>query len=54
MEVSQKIQNRTPLRSSNYISGYLFEENKNANLKRHLHLYVHSSITYYSQYNEAS
>ena len=41
-KISEKIQNRTPLRSSNSISGYLFEENKNANLKRYVHADMHA------------
>ena len=35
--------------SSNFISGYLSEENKNTNLKRYMHPHVHGNFTYNSQ-----
>ena len=41
IEVSQKIKNRTPVWSSNSTSGYLSIENKNINLKREMHPFVH-------------
>ena len=36
MEFPQKTKNRTTISSSNSTSGHFSEENKNANLKRHL------------------
>ena len=44
MEVPQKIKNRTTSQSSNSTSGCLLEENRNTNLKRYMHHYVHCSI----------
>ena len=48
-KIPQKIKNITIIWSSNYIPGYLCEENENIDLKRYMHLSVHSSIIYNSQ-----
>ena len=53
MEVPQKIKNITTIQFSNSTPGYLFEENKNKNLKRYMHPNVHSSIIYNSQVMQA-
>ena len=39
----------TTIWSRSPTSGYLTEENKNTNLKRYIHSYVHCSIIYSSQ-----
>ena len=49
MDVPQKIKNRTTIKSSNSISGFLPEENKSINSKRYIHPYVHFIIIYNSQ-----
>ena len=49
IKVPQKIKNRTTIKSSNFISGCLPEENKSINSKRYIHPYVHFSIIYNSQ-----
>ena len=53
-EDPQKLKTRTTTQSSNFISGYLPEENKNTNSKRYMHLCVHCSIIYKSQGVEAT
>ena len=54
MEVPQKAKNRTTVWSSNSSPGYTSEKSKNTNLKRYMHLNIHSSITYNSQDMETS
>ena len=49
MEAPQEIKNRTTLRPSNSTIGYSPKENKNTNLKRYMHSYVHCSMTDNSQ-----
>ena len=41
--------NRTAILSNSFTSGYLPEENKNSNMKRHMHTYVYCNIVYNSQ-----
>ena len=48
MKIPQKIKNRTALLSSSFTSGYSPKENKNTNLKQHMHN-VHWSIICNSQ-----
>ena len=47
MEVPQKTKNRAIICSSNPISGFISRQN--ANLKRYMHAYVHSSTIHNSQ-----
>lgn len=47
-EITQKIKNRSTTQTSNTTSGYLSEENKNTNLKRHVHAPL-CSLWHYSQ-----
>ena len=54
MEIPQKTKNRTTITSSNSTPGYLYEENKNINLKRYMHPEVHCSIIHNSQDMEAT
>ena len=54
MEGSQKTKNRATIRPSNSTPSYIFDENKNTNLKSYMHPNVHSSITYNSQDVEAT
>ena len=54
MEVPQLIKTRTTTVSSNSTSEHIFEENKNTNLERYMHLNVHSSFIYNSQDMEAT
>ena len=54
VEIPQKIKNRAIIWSSGSTSGYLSEENNNANLKKYLEPYVHGSIIYISQGMEAT
>ena len=54
MEIPQKIKNRTIMSSSNSISRYLSEGNKNTNLKINLHPYIHWSIVCYIHDMEAT
>ena len=54
VEIPQKIKNRTIIRSSSSTSGYLSEENNNANLKKYLEPYVHGHIIYIRQGMEAT
>ena len=50
IEVPQKkLKIETTIRFSNFSPEYIAEENKNTNLKRYMHLNVHSSIIYSSQ-----
>ena len=44
--VSSKIKNKIIIWSGYSIFGYLSEEGKNTNSKRHTHLYVHCNIIY--------
>ena len=46
IEFPQKIKNRNIVWSNNSTSGYLSKENKNSDLKRYMHPYVHYSIIY--------
>ena len=48
-EFPQKIKTRTTIQSRNLISGYLSEENENANLNRHMNPDGHLSIIYNNQ-----
>ena len=50
---AQKIKNLTTKGYINSTSVYFSEENKNTNLERYIHPYVHYSITYNSQDVEA-
>ena len=54
MEMPPKIKNRTTIQSSNSTSGYFSKENKNTNLKRYMHPYMHYSIIHNSQDMEAN
>ena len=54
MEVTEKSKSKTTIQSSNSTFGYLSEENKNTNLRRYIHRYVHCSIIYNSQDMEAT
>ena len=54
MEVPQKNRNKYTIRSSNFTSGYLPQENKNTNSKIYKHAYVYYSINYNSQDIEAT
>ena len=54
MEVPQQMKTRTTTVSSNSTSEHIFEENKNTNLERYMHLNVHSSFIYNSQAMEAT
>ena len=55
MESPQKTKNKVVIWSSNSTAGYIFEENKNNNLKKkHVHPSVHSNIIYKSQDMEAT
>ena len=45
---------KTTIHSSNSTLRYVFQRNENINLKRHMHLNVHSSILYNSQDIEAT
>ena len=54
MEVPQKINSRTTLRSSNRTTGYLSKEYKNTNLEGYMCSYVYCSIIYNSQTMEAT
>ena len=49
MGVPQNIKNITSIQFNSSTPGCLFEENKNTNLKRYVHLYVYSSIVYNNQ-----
>ena len=53
MEAPQKIKNRTTKGYINSSPEYFSEENKNTNLERYIHPYVHCSIIYNSQDMEA-
>ena len=50
---SKKSKNRTTIQSINSTFEYFPKENKNSNLKRYMHPYVHCSIIYNSQDMEA-
>ena len=50
MEVPQKIEIRTTIPSSSFTLG-IYLKKKNTNLKRNMHLDVHSSIIYNSKDN---
>ena len=54
VKIPQKIKNITTRWSSGSTSGYLSEENNNANLKKYLEPYVHGNIIYISQGMEAT
>ena len=56
MEATQKIKNRTNIRSSNSTPGYIYisEENENINSKRSMYTNVHRSNMYNSQDMEAT
>ena len=55
IEVSQKTKNRTIIKPSNSIPGYVSEKKKkHNNLKRYMHQDVHSSIICNSQDMEAT
>ena len=54
VEVPQQMKTRTTTVSSNSTSEYIFEEHKNTNLERCMHLNVHSSFIYNSQDMEAT
>ena len=54
IEVSQKINTRTIIWSSNSKYWYLSGENENTNSKRYMHPYVHCSIIYNSQDTETT
>ena len=53
-EVPQKAKNRTTTRLSNSTPGYVSEENKNTNSKRHMYPNVYSSIIHNSQDTEVT
>ena len=46
MEIPLKIKNRPTVWSSNFTSGYLFEENENTNSQRYMYTHVYCSIIY--------
>ena len=48
-EVSQNTKNRTTTWPNYFTSGYLSKEYENITLKRHIHPYVHHTITLNSQ-----
>ena len=50
----KKLKMELPYDPVNSTPGYLFKENENTNLKRHMHHYVHCSIIYNSQDMEAT
>ena len=52
-EVHPKIKNRMTIKSSNFTSRYLPEENKNTDSQRYIPSYVHCSIFCNSQDMEA-
>ena len=54
MEVPQKTEARTAIKSSYPTSGYLSKEYENINPKRYRHPYVHCSPIYNSQDIEAT
>ena len=54
MEIPPQIKNKTIIKFSNFISGYLPKENKNTNSKRHIHPDVNCSISYNSQDRKAT
>ena len=54
MKFPQKIKNKSTIQSSNSTSGYFSKENRNTNLKRYMHSYVHCSIICNSQDMEAT
>ena len=49
-----KLKNGTATQSSNPTSGCLSKENKNTNLKRYIHPYVHCCLIHSSQDMEAT
>ena len=49
MGVSQKINNRTTIISSNSTFGNITKGNKNTNSKIYLHFHIHGSVIYNSQ-----
>ena len=54
MDFPQKVKNRTTIWSSNSTSGNISKVNENTNLKRYLHLHIHTSIIPDSQYTETT
>ena len=54
MEFHQMIKNRTTILSLNCTPGYLSEEKENTNLKRYMHLNIHSSIIHSNQEMKAT
>ena len=54
MEIPQKIKNGTIIWFSNSIPGHTSRKDKITNLKRYLHLHVHSNTIYNSQDMEAT
>ena len=48
IKIPQKTKNRITLWSSSSTLGYISEESKSANLKRHMHINVHNSINFSS------
>ena len=54
MEITQKIKNKTTIRSSYSTAGYLSEEYEHTNSKRYMHPYVHDIIIYNSQDTETT
>ena len=49
MEFLQKLKNRTTMQTSNFISGYLCEENEETLIGKHMHPYARYSIIHNSQ-----
>ena len=47
-KILKKLKQNSHIWSSNFTSGYLSKRNKNTNLKRYMHHYIHCSITYNS------
>ena len=54
MGIPQNTKNRAILWPSNSIPGYISEKNENANSKRYMHPYVHSSTIHNTQDMEAT
>ena len=54
IDISQKVKNKTHLRSSNRITQYLPKEYKNTNSKGYMYPNVYSSIIYNSQITETA